>query len=45
MRELHISARRADILIDLSYKGAKFFYFSIFLSDSLRYQISQYYNF
>jgi hypothetical protein len=44
-RELHFSARRADIFIDISYKGAKFFLFSIFLSDSLKYQISEYYNF
>ena len=24
--ELHFSARRADIFIDISYKGAKFFF-------------------
>ena len=36
-RELHFSARRADIFIDISYKGAKFFFtLDFFLSDSLK---------
>ena len=29
-RELHFSARRADIFINISCKGAKFFYFLFF---------------
>ena len=44
-RELLISAMRADIWIDIFYKGAKFFIFLIFFPDSSRYQISGYYNF
>jgi hypothetical protein len=30
-RELHFSARRADLFIDISYKGAKSFYFRLAL--------------
>ena len=46
MRELHFSVMRADIFINISCnKGAKFFCFLSFLSDSSKYQFSEYYNF
>ena len=43
-RERDFSAMRADIFINISYKGAKFFFVDFWL-DSLKDQISEYYNF